>query len=79
MAYHPHSSFITLNSLPIFVMIMAALGIFQAWIWVLMGIGKFLIELCVTNIVDKKLHGLHLAGWLAVSLHYCGGLNVVMK
>jgi len=72
MAYHPHSSFITLNSLPIFVMIMAPLGIFQAWIWVIMGIGKFLIELGVRNIVDKNLHGLAACYiWLAVCLFRC--------
>ena len=72
MAYHPHSSFITLNSLPIFVMIMAALGIFQAWIWVIIGVGKFLIELGVRNIVDKKLHGLAACYiWLAGCLFRC--------
>jgi len=34
--------FITPNFLPIFVMIIAALAIFQVWICVGVGIGKFL-------------------------------------
>jgi hypothetical protein len=37
---------------------MAALSIFQQWIWVGVGIGKFLIELGGKNIFDAKLHGL---------------------
>jgi len=53
-------------------MIMAALAIFQALIWVIMGIWKFLIELCVRNIVDKKLHGLAACYiWLAGCLFRC--------
>ena len=50
--------FIIPNFLPIFVMITAALAIFQAWIWVGVGIGKLLNDLGVTNILDTKLHGL---------------------
>ena len=48
--------FITPNFLPIFVMIIASLAIFQAWIWVGVVIGKFLNDLGVRNIVDTKLH-----------------------
>jgi hypothetical protein len=33
---------------------MAAL--FQAWIWVEVGIGKFLIDLGVKNIFDTKIY-----------------------
>ena len=36
-------------------MIMAALAIFQPWIWVAVGIGKFLIDLGGTNIFDTKI------------------------
>jgi len=50
--------FITPNFLPIFVMIIAALAIFQAWIWVIVTKGKLLNDLGVRNIVDTKLHGL---------------------
>jgi len=48
--------FITPNFLPIFVIIIASLTIFQAWIWVGVVIGKFLNDLGVRNIVDTKLH-----------------------
>jgi phosphotransferase system glucose/maltose/N-acetylglucosamine-specific IIC component len=48
--------FIIPNFLPIFVMIIAALAIFQAWIWVGVGIGKFLNDLGVRNIFNTKLH-----------------------
>ena len=47
--------FITPNFLPIFVMIIAALAIFQAWIWVGVCIGEFLNDLGVRNIVYTKL------------------------
>ena len=50
--------FITPNFLPIFVLIIAALAIFQAWIWVGVGMGEFLIDLGVRNVVDTKLRGL---------------------
>ena len=50
--------FITANFLPIFVMIIAALAIFQAWILVGVGVGKLLNDLGVRNILDTKLHGL---------------------
>ena len=33
---------------------LAALALFQAWIWVVGGIGKFLISLGVRNIFDTK-------------------------
>jgi hypothetical protein len=55
-------------------MVMAALAIFQALIWVGLGIGKFLIVLGVRNIFDRNItwSGTVLAsGWLAVLLHYC--------
>jgi hypothetical protein len=39
-------------------MIMAALSIFQAWIWIGVGMGKFLNDLGVQNIFDTKLHSL---------------------
>ena len=47
--------FIIPNFLPIFVMIKAALAIFQARIWVAVGIGKFLNGLGVRNIFSTKL------------------------
>jgi len=50
--------FIIPNFLPIFVMIIAALAIFQAWIWVAVGIGKFLNGLGVRNIFNTKLPNL---------------------
>jgi len=50
--------FITPNFLPIFVMIIVALAIFQAWIWVAVSIGKFLNGLGVRNIFNTKLPGL---------------------
>jgi len=75
--------FITRSFLPIFVMIIAALAIFQAWIWVGVGIGSFLNGLCVRNIFNIKLHSLGacycLAGCPSISLYYCRGLNAVME
>ena len=50
--------FITPNFLPICVMTVAALSIFQAWIWMRVDIGNFLNDLGVRNIFDTKLHGL---------------------
>ena len=50
--------FVTPNILPIFVMIIAALAIFQAWVCVAVGIGKFLNGLRVRNIINTKLHSL---------------------
>ena len=50
--------FIIPNFLPIFVMIIAALPIFQARIWVAVGIGKFLNDLGVRNIFNTKSPGL---------------------
>ena len=47
--------FITPNFLPICVMIIAALAIFQAWISVGVGIGKFLNDLGARNIFNTKL------------------------
>jgi len=51
-------SFITPDFLPIFVMIIAALAIFQVWIWVGVSKGKLLNDLGVRSILDTKLHGL---------------------
>jgi hypothetical protein len=63
-------------------MIMAALSVFLAWIWVGVVIDKFLNDLGVRNILDTKLHGLRaclcLAGCL-LTLHYLSGLNDVME
>jgi len=39
-------------------MIMSALSIFQAWIWMGVGKGKFLNNLDVRNIYNTKLNGL---------------------
>jgi hypothetical protein len=39
-------------------MIMATLAIFQALIWMGVGVGKLLIDLGVRNILDTNLHGL---------------------
>ena len=50
--------FIIPNFVPIFVMIIAALAIFQAWICVGVCIGKLLNGLGVRNIFNTKLHGL---------------------
>ena len=59
--------FITPNFLPIFVMIIAALAIFQALICVGVGVGKFLNGLGVRNIFNTKLHCWeHAVFWLAV-------------
>jgi hypothetical protein len=65
-------------------MIMASLAIFQALIWVGVGIGKFLTDLGVRNILDKKITwsgNMLVSGWpswLSVLLHYCNGLNAVI-
>jgi len=48
-------SFITPNFLPICLMIMSALSIFQPCIWVGVGIGKFLNDLGVRNIFNTKI------------------------
>jgi len=50
---------------------MAALSIFQAWIWMRVGVGKFLNELGVRNIFDTKLHGLGTFLDLAGCLFHC--------
>jgi hypothetical protein len=39
-------------------MIVAALSIFQAWTCIGVGIGKFLNDVGVSNILDTKLQGL---------------------
>ena len=63
------------------VMIMAALALFQAWICVGVGIGKFLIDLGVRNIFDTKLmwsESMLASGWLYVSLRYYKRFNSIM-
>jgi hypothetical protein len=60
---------------------MAALAIFQPWIWVGVDIGKFLIGLGGKDIFDTKITcsgGVLTSGWLAVCLLYNNGLNAVM-
>ena len=45
------------------------------------GIGKFLIDLDITNIFCTKImwSGTMLVpGWLSISLHYNNGLHVIM-
>ena len=84
MAHHKHIlGFITPNILPICLMIMAALAMCQALMWLGVGVGKFLIVLGARNIFDKnnmiwEHAGIWLAGWLSVSLNYWNGLNAVM-
>ena len=49
-------------------MIMAALAIFWALIWVEVGTGKFLIDLGVRDILDTKITwsgNMLVSGWLA--------------
>jgi hypothetical protein len=58
MEYHPLLGFITPYFLPTWHVIMAALLIFQTWIWMGVGMDKFLIDLSFSNILPKKLHGL---------------------
>jgi hypothetical protein len=61
-------------------MIMAVLSIFQAWICVAVGTGKFLKDVGVRNIFNTKLHGLEFAYvWLAVCLfHYITVVDCVL-
>jgi len=47
--------FITLKFLPMCVTIIAALAIFQPWIWVVMDPGKFLIDLGGKNMFHTKI------------------------
>jgi len=47
--------FITPNFITKFLLIMAALVNFHAWISLGVGIGKFLIDLGVRNIFDTKI------------------------
>jgi len=48
-------------------MILAALAIFQAWIWMGVGIGKFLIDLGVRSIwTQNYMFWEHAYLWLAV-------------
>jgi len=73
--------YITLNFLPISLMIMAVLEIFQALMWVGVHIGKFFIDAGVRYILDTIITwcgNMLVSGWLAVLLHYYNRLNVVM-
>jgi hypothetical protein len=68
--------FITPDFLPICLMIMAALAIFQAWISVGMGVGK-----CVKNILAMKVTFsgyILVSGWLPVSLRSYNRLTIIM-
>ena len=68
--------FITPNFLPNCRMIIAALAIFQAWITVRVGIGKFLFDILVTK---SECSGCMLAsGWLAVTLRSGNGLIIII-
>jgi hypothetical protein len=74
--------FITLNFLPICVLIMAAVAIFQALIWVGVHIGKFFIDIGVRYILENNymvcVHAsVWVAGWL-FCLHCCNVLSAVM-
>ena len=74
--------FITPNFLSIFVMIIAPLALFRAWIWVDGTKGKFLNDLGVTNIFNTKTTqsgSMLVCGWPSVLLHYFRGLNAVME
>jgi hypothetical protein len=60
---------------------MVALAIFEALIWVGVGIDRFLIDLGVRNILDTKFiwsGNMVVSGWLYVLLYYHNGLNAVM-
>jgi hypothetical protein len=60
---------------------MAALALFQGWVWLAWGIGKFLIDLGVRNIFDTKCTwsgSMLVSGWLYVLLHYDNGWIAVM-
>jgi len=60
---------------------MAALALCGAWIWVEVGIGKFLIDLDVTVFFYTKITrcwSVLLCGCLAVSYNSNNRLNVVM-
>ena len=70
MAHHKHIlGFITPNILPICLMIMAALAMCQALMWLGVGVGKFLIVLGARNIFDTKITwsgSMLVSDWLAV-------------
>ena len=82
MAYLTYTRFFfTPISLHICLLCMAALATFHVMILVGLGIGKFLIDLCVRNIFHKKFTwsgNMLVCGWLSVSLRYCNGLSAVM-
>ena len=73
--------FIIPNFLTNCLVIMLPLAIFQAWICVGVGIGKFLIDLGFGNFFNTKITcsgSMLTSGWLSVSLHYNNRLNAVM-
>jgi hypothetical protein len=67
--------FITPNFLNICLMIMAALAIFQAWILVRVGIGKFLFVYVLKTFLPWKLHVLGACLHLGDCLLHCVSLT----
>jgi len=51
MAYHPHTGFHYSKILPVCVMIMLALAIYQAWVLVGMGTGNCLTRSQIIHMV----------------------------
>jgi hypothetical protein len=70
MAYHPHTGFHYRKLLTCLV-IMAALAIFQAWIWVGFVIDKFLFVCMLKTLSPRKLHILGACLHLADFLFHC--------
>jgi hypothetical protein len=58
MEYRPHTGFHYCILLIYLACDIAALSVFEAKIWMVVVIGKFLIDLRVRNILYTKLHGL---------------------
>ena len=64
MAYHPHTGFYYCKLLTC-LMTMAALAIFQTWIWVGFGIGKFLFDYVLKKFLPWKwMFWVHACIWL---------------
>jgi hypothetical protein len=58
---------------------MAALTIFQAWIWLRVVIRKFVFVYVLKTFPPRKLHVLGSCLHLAYSLFYCmNGLDIIM-
>jgi len=78
-AYHPHTVFHYSKLLTL--MILVTLAIFQTWVWVGVGIDKFLIDWGFRIFFNTKITwtgSMLVCCRLSVSLHYNNGLNVVM-